>query len=318
MKLHIYLHECHRNYSGESLLFRALESLTELEIVERVSKADLIISGPGGFHYNKQPLYLHHVPKIRNIILSTREPLQASKEQATLFNSPEPPPIGFYKSSNCMFGVSSELLYDDPTYFRLPLWMECLDWSSYGIRDSTTDRAGSKAKAADLAKERNPSSVLNKPLELAFITSHLTGFRSDVVHRLERVLPIHGYGPFYNHEIKHHSESNFTKMDILGNYAFNLCPENTIYPGYVTEKIYEAYVCNTIPITLADLAACSLDFNTDSFINLYESYAVMTDYLSSIMYNKQKLASIASQPLFKEPPSLEPFLMFLKSIISSF
>lgn len=294
---------------------RALESLTQVRVVERLIKADLIIAGPTGFYYNKQPLLLHHVPKIRNIVISKREPLNASKDQVTLFYSPEPPPIGYYQASNCMFGISSELLNDDPSYFRLPYWMEGLDWSDYGIRDSITDRVGVKVKAANLAKERDPSTVLSKRKELAIITSHLTGLRNDVVNRLQKVVPIHGFGPYYQPEIKHHSESGFTKRDVLESYAFNLSPENTIYPGYVTEKILEAYICETIPVIVADTAACSTDFNTASFINLYVNYAEMADYLASILRDNRRLIEIATQPLFIKPPSLDPLLEFLKKIL---
>jgi hypothetical protein len=297
---------------------RALETLTQVRIVETIAKADLIIAGPGGFYYNKQPLSLHRVPKVRNFILSQREPLKASKGQVTLFYSPEPPPIGHYQASNCMFGISSELLNDVESYFRLPYWMESLDWSDYGIRDSITNRAGVKVKATDLAKERDPSTVLSKTPELAIITSHMSGLRFDVVDRLQQLVPIHGFGPYYNREIKHHSESGFTKRDVLANYAFNLAPENTIYPGYVTEKILEAYACNAIPITVADTVACSLDFNTKSFINLYEDYGNMVDYLACILQDSQQLSIMAAQPLFIKPPSLQPFLSFLKKVLAIF
>lgn len=314
--LNIYLHFCHRNFLGESLLIRVLETLTKIKVVEKQSNADLIIAGPRGFFYNKQPCLLHHVPKLRNYILSQSEPLQARKGQTTLFYSPEPPPAGFYKSSNCMYGISSEILTDNTSYFRLPLWMDSIDWTDYGIRGSATDRTGVKVKPSSLADERNPFLVLNKSLKLAIITSHLIGFRSDVVNRLDKAIPIHGYGPFYNQNIKHHNESGFLKSDVLAQYAFNLCPENTLYPGYVTEKILEAYICNTIPVTVADSAACSLDFNTSSIINLYENYVNMTDYLMSILHDKHQLLAIASQPLFMKPPSLDPFIKFLTTSLS--
>lgn len=316
--LHLYLHGCHRNFYNESLLIRSLESLSEVQVVESLAKADLIITGPRGFYYNKQPLSLHRVPKLRNFVLSKSEPLHVSKDQVTLFYSPEPPPIGYYQSSNCMFGISSEILNYDSSYFRLPYWMEGLDWSDLGIRESTTDRVGVKAKASSLVNERDPSSVLNKSFEFAIITSHLTGLRSDVVHQLENVLPIHGYGPFFNPKIKHHSESGFMKRDVLSHYALNLCPENTIYPGYASEKVPEAYICNTIPVTVADLAACSLDFNTKSFINLYEHYLNISEYVTCLLHDKRQLLSIASQPLFNEAPSLIPFLSFLNKILLRF
>jgi len=316
--IRIYLHRCHHRFAGESLLIRSLESLTSFAFTDKSSKADLIITGPEGFYANQQPLSLHHVPFIRNHVISNKMPLQTSDNQVTLFYSPEPPPIGHYRASNCMFGISSELIAGEPSYFRLPYWMEGLDWSDYGIRESTTDRVGARPCSRYLVNERDPSPVLNKPLELAIFTSHMNGLRSDVVNQLREVAPVHGFGPYFNKAIRHHSESSFTKREVLTNYAFNLCPENTIYPGYITEKSFEAYVCGSIPVTVADIVACSLDFNPESMINLYEHYPDMACYFSSILHDKQRLVSIASQPLFVKAPVLDPFLNFLNQTLSLF
>jgi hypothetical protein len=41
---------------------------------------------------------------------------------------------------------------------------------------------------------------------------------------------------------------NANKHEILKNYKFALCFENTIFPGYVTEKIFDCILCGAIPI----------------------------------------------------------------------
>jgi alpha(1,3/1,4) fucosyltransferase len=38
------------------------------------------------------------------------------------------------------------------------------------------------------------------------------------------------------------------KFEYLRNYKFNLCPENSNFPGYCTEKVFEAIKCGCIPI----------------------------------------------------------------------
>jgi hypothetical protein len=38
------------------------------------------------------------------------------------------------------------------------------------------------------------------------------------------------------------------KFDYLKNYIFNLCPENSNYLGYCSEKVFEALICGCIPI----------------------------------------------------------------------
>lgn len=40
------------------------------------------------------------------------------------------------------------------------------------------------------------------------------------------------------------------KYEVLGQYQFALCFENCIYPGYITEKIFDCFLANCIPIYL--------------------------------------------------------------------
>jgi len=42
------------------------------------------------------------------------------------------------------------------------------------------------------------------------------------------------------------------KKRTISNYKFSLCFENTIYPGYLTEKIIDCFVAGVIPIYLGD------------------------------------------------------------------
>lgn len=42
------------------------------------------------------------------------------------------------------------------------------------------------------------------------------------------------------------------KLAFLRDYKFNLCFENSSYPGYLTEKLFEAYICGCVPIYWGD------------------------------------------------------------------
>jgi len=42
----------------------------------------------------------------------------------------------------------------------------------------------------------------------------------------------------------------FEKVSTLSNYRFALCFENTAFPGYVTEKIFDCFAAGCIPIYL--------------------------------------------------------------------
>lgn len=56
------------------------------------------------------------------------------------------------------------------------------------------------------------------------------------------------------------------KIDFLRHYKFNLALENSMVPGYVTEKIVDAFAAPTVPIYWgSDIA--KTDFNPEAFVN---------------------------------------------------
>ena len=63
------------------------------------------------------------------------------------------------------------------------------------------------------------------------------------------------------------------KRQFLNNYKFTIAFENDVYPGYQTEKIYDAMQANSLPIYCGDPFIGEV-FNTRSFINI-------NDYIST-------------------------------------
>jgi hypothetical protein len=56
------------------------------------------------------------------------------------------------------------------------------------------------------------------------------------------------------------------KRQFLSPYKFTIAFENYVYPGYQTEKLYDAMRCNTLPIYCGDPNIGDI-FNTKSFVN---------------------------------------------------
>ena len=56
------------------------------------------------------------------------------------------------------------------------------------------------------------------------------------------------------------------KASFLQPYKFNLCFENSSYPGYCTEKLFHALYMNTVPIYWGS-PTVALDFNPDAFVH---------------------------------------------------
>jgi hypothetical protein len=95
---------------------------------------------------------------------------------------------------------------------------------------------------------------------------------------------------------------------------FNLCPENSMYPGYYTEKVPEAFGCGCIPVTWADQNIAS-EFNTGAFINLADFAA--TGYREGFKraLSTGSMARLVSTPLLDRNPDFASLLRFVQRII---
>ena len=113
-----------------------------------------------------------------------------------------------------------------------------------------------------------------------------------------------------------HSNQKFFKKDILKDYAFNLCPHNSIYPGYYDERVIDAFYFDTLPITWSD-KNISIDFNTNAFINLND-YLNNFDKLIDDLKNEDFLSQKAQQPLILKDQNLNKEFEIIEKILKDF
>jgi len=57
-----------------------------------------------------------------------------------------------------------------------------------------------------------------------------------------------------------------SKIKFISDYKFTIAFENASYPGYVTEKLIQPFLANSVPIYFGD-PDIELDFNPSAFIN---------------------------------------------------
>ena len=71
------------------------------------------------------------------------------------------------------------------------------------------------------------------------------------------------------------------KLQFINDYRFTISFENSSFPGYTTEKIYESMIAGSIPIYWGN-KRISEEFNTKSFINIHD-YKNLNDVVQHIM-----------------------------------
>lgn len=291
-----------------SLVPQIIQSLGYLIEWVHPSRADLLIVGPFTQPRKKQ----RWLPKpLRATFDALAETLRSRGQPLTLFQTGENLRHDHVKAD---YSLSFDLAVEDPTHRRLPYWMEMVDWRHEGINGNLNPRFG---KLLDLNRLALPlgTAFLQKPRSAAVFASHLREPRATLLQAVERVIPIHGFGPVFDKKITHHSESNFTKVDVLRDFAFNLCPENGMYPGYYTEKIPEAFMADSLPIAWVDSNVIS-DFNPEAFVNLAPMMFNEFSDLVATLQSPVQLAAYADQPLFLKIPSIERHKIFIKEIIA--
>jgi hypothetical protein len=143
------------------------------------------------------------------------------------------------------YSISHDLNVYSDRHFRLPYWMEMVDWSREGLYGNSNPRFGMLLTLDQMQKPLGRE-FLERQCKAIILSSHLREPRASCLRAVQQFIPVDGFGPYFDQRIKSHHDSHFFKYDLLKNYAFNLCPENGLFPGYVTEKIPEAFVASRL------------------------------------------------------------------------
>jgi alpha(1,3/1,4) fucosyltransferase len=89
------------------------------------------------------------------------------------------------------------------------------------------------------------------------------------------------------------------KLEFIQQYKFTIAFENESYPGYTTEKIYEALFANTLPIYWGD-PRVDVDFNPASFLNYhdYGSLEALLERVIEVDQNNELYCDYLKHPRF--------------------
>lgn len=203
----------------------------------------------------------------------------------------------------------------------MPHWYQSIDWSEQGFERSESSfyRLGQPILIKELVDGHSSDELLKRNKACALIASHLTSPRDLFASELEKIMPVHLIG--VNGTGPSQFRSGTPKRDILSEYLFVLAPENSLFPGYITEKIPEAYVCGSYPIGwYAPSLLC--DFTNASHFNiaLLGSSAFMCEGLlsHSIQEIHSKILRDGVPPLVDKstiPVTLNPLIEILSRIL---
>lgn len=205
-------------------------------------------------------------------------------------------------SKKCDYSLSFD--YDNEKNIRLPLWMMYIDW----FNKKTYDNPEYLIPESYLYSE-NQFSIKPKNKFCSTVFSAHYDIRTDAVKKLSQYRSVDVYGKFGKH--LDYGEKN--KLDVISDYKFSLCFENSIYPGYFTEKLLHAKVSGAIPLYYSD-SSFSNDFNPKCCINSFEiGLDSLYQKVIEIDSNNQLYEEIKNEPLFINKISLDPIINKIKN-----
>ncbi len=114
------------------------------------------------------------------------------------------------------------------------------------------------------------------------------------------------------------------KLAFERDYRFTLAFENTSTPGYVTEKMLEAFAGDTIPVYWGD-PEIAKEFNPDAFINCmdYDNVEDIIGKIKEVNEDDQKYLAMMKAPMLKEDSAAAAILkedyadVFLRNIFDA-
>ncbi len=173
---------------------------------------------------------------------------------------------------------------DADVYF--PMWL--MQIGLFG--PAKLDHLGIEASAADLIKPRKMKDTQLEKKFCCTIFANPHNVRLKAINLLQPSIDV--FGPYVSKPVK-------SKYLVASGYRFMLCFENDLYPGYVTEKLIEAYVSGTVPLYWGDLGNDHM-INRLSFVNLkeFDSMADFVEYAHTM--DAEDYRQIYEQPFLND------------------
>jgi hypothetical protein len=185
---------------------------------------------------------------------------------------------------------------------RLPLWLLQYAWF---CDDESYLSPNYHIPVSALYHNRRPK--YTEHLSVSIFNHDPAGNRIPFLRCMqEKGLPVHAFGrPFGNWFF-----GEQRKFQILRNFKFFHCFENSSYPGYHTEKLIHGYFANCIPVYWSSNTH-ELDFNSDAYLFLDDGISIsqLIEKMIEIDKSRHLYERMIDTPLFKTPPTLNDVLL---------
>jgi hypothetical protein len=185
-----------------------------------------------------------------------------------------------------------------------PLW-----WESIGAMGNTTfDFAGAPVPLTSWLEPRDPGARRPK-FACAFI-GNPTPTRFRVITALSALGQVDVFGRAVGRPIGNQDQ-------VAKEYRYRICFENDLYPGYVTEKVFDAWRCGNIPLWWGLDPAGYL--NKDAMLNLADMAGIeqLTEWVGALERDISLAESMRGEPILTRRPDVVGAVARLAAVMPS-
>ena len=185
------------------------------------------------------------------------------------------------------FGVMTEKTINNPKYKRI-------QW--HGLNPDILVKT----------EAYNPIEILNeKKYFCNFLYSHKVAYREEFFKQLSKYKKVDAPGKSMNNmesiDNKFKGDVWERKKQFLSPYKFTIAFENYVFPGYQTEKLYDAMQTSSVPIYCGDPMIGEI-FNTASFLNAPDYVKTNYSGFTSWLEKNSQMDFIDILPQFYKTP----------------
>jgi glycosyltransferase involved in cell wall biosynthesis len=173
-------------------------------------------------------------------------------------------------------------------YLRFPLWL-----LHYFSPDNSKD---------EIRKILNDFKKHYKKVNFCSLISNndQSGIKIKIYNEISKIKAVDCPGSFLHNDDSLHKQYSNEKDVYLQQYKFNICPEDIIIQGYVTEKIFQSLYSGCIPIYSGWSKNPEPDIINPNIILWYDENEVtlLTDEVKKLYLNDNLYRSFMEQPFF--------------------
>jgi alpha(1,3/1,4) fucosyltransferase len=194
---------------------------------------------------------------------------------------------------NCEFAITFSALVDHPNHLRLPLWV--YENQGFGYP------ANALVKCAETDWEKIAA---QKTAFCNYVYHHQVSFGDDTFKLFSQYKRVDAAGRCLNNmngwTVPHDPNRLAGKLEFLRRYKFTLALENSIWPGYMTEKLVDPMLVSSIPIYVGDPLA-HRSFNTESYIDFvrFSNMNEMREFVCEIDNDRALYLKMLAAPNYR-------------------